>query len=62
MRKVAEAKVLAEEVMMTPMINSPTMKQRAIKAILPVKNTSRIIMRVIYYFEEHKMFLLNSCN
>jgi len=47
MRKVAGAKVSAEEVEMTiPMINLPTTKRPAIKVILPVKNISKIITQV----------------
>lgn len=56
MRKVAGAKVSAEEAMTIPTINSLTTRRLAIKAILPVKNISRIIMRVRNYFEKHKVY------
>lgn len=46
MKKAAGAKVSAEEATTIPMINSPMMKRLAIKAILPVKSTLKIIMRV----------------
>lgn len=47
---MVEAKVSVEEVMTIPMISSLMTKLPAIKAILPVKNISRIIMRVTYHF------------
>lgn len=54
MRKVVEVKGSVEEATMILMINSLTTKLLAIKAILPVKNISKIITRVRNYFQEQK--------
>lgn len=46
MKRVEGAKASVEELRMIQMINLLMMRQQAIKAILPVKSISRIIMQV----------------
>lgn len=52
-KRVEEAKVLVEEPMTIPTINLRMTKQRAIKVIRPVKNTSKITMQVSYYLSRN---------